>query len=457
MAAPLSGAKGPTSAPQAPSNLFHFRDSRVHHHPQQRLPNPPSECPLTSTIDRHFRPLFAVLLYPTNPLIATFSTTSRSTTLRISLLRLDLYMFIMTDVRALLRQQRAARRIEHPHASYSDSGKLSCAICLEPIKAESLWEGHLRSAGHRERVQVLFNTDKNSNGPSYAGFVDQASAAAGLSTNKRKHSDSDDEMGDTFDEDAARRKKSRPDVVTTSDENQQAAAERSKPLTPPLTRRTSGTPTFGVEIQMPSRPATPVAVREDREKNSSGSAGTPMSITPKPASQNRSPLIPHEPQQKQPLKTSTPAPVADDLWAEFEADLLQEKKKPAAVAALEDGDAVISAPVMTNEEIAAKSEEEERQKRRALADIELEDEKEEATRALETEFEVMEELEARARKLRERREALRVQGGGGSAAPAAATAKGPALGKENAAVAEDEDDEDDDEDEDDWDGFRFRA
>ncbi|KAK0744411.1 hypothetical protein B0T21DRAFT_357778 [Apiosordaria backusii] len=362
----------------------------------------------------------------------------------------------MADVRALLRQQRAARRIEHPHASYSDSGKLSCAACHEPIKAETLWEGHLRSAGHRQRVQVLSNTANNSNGPSYAGFVDQNSAAATPSNNKRKHSDSDDEMGDTFDEDAARRKKSRPDMVSTSDENQRAAVERGKPLTPPLTRRTSGTPTFGVEMQMPSRPATPVAIREERERNSSGSAGTPMSITPKPASQNRSPLIPDEPEQKQPPKKSALAPVADDLWAEFEADLLQEKKKPAAIAALENSDAVISTPVMTSAEIAAKSEGEEKQKRRALADIQLEDEKEEATRALETEFEVMEELEARARKLRERREALRVQGGGTTVAPVANAGKGPALGKENATVQDDEED-DDDEDEDDWDGFRFRA
>ncbi|KAK4198723.1 hypothetical protein QBC40DRAFT_266461 [Triangularia verruculosa] len=349
----------------------------------------------------------------------------------------------MADVRALLRQQRAARRVEHPHASYSDSGRLSCAVCHEPIKVESLWEGHLRSAAHRQRVQVLSNTNANSNGPSYAGFVDQTSVAAAPSTNKRKHGDSDDEMGDTFDEDAARRKKSRPD----------------KPLTPPLTRRTSGTPTFGVEMQMPSRPATPVAIREERDRNGSGSAGTPMSITPKPASQNRSPPIPDEPPQKEPPKTSVPAPVADDLWAEFEADLLHEKKKPAAVAALENSDGVISAPVMTNEEVAAKSEEEERQKRRALADIELEDEKEEATRALETEFEVMEELEARARKLRERREALRVQRSGGSAVPVPSTGKEAAPGKENDVVAENEEDDDDDDEgeEDDWDGFRFRA
>lgn len=134
--------------------------------------------------------------------------------------------------------------------------------------------------------------------------------------------------------------------------------------------------------------------------------------------------------------------------------------------------------------------------------MEIEDEREEATRALETEFEVMEELEARARRLRERREALRAgrklgdagqgaetgagvgqgegmidtpMGGGdkddvgegvGKTTGAAAAAVLAALGKENAVGAtkgkvveevEDEEEEDDEDDEDDWDGFRFRA
>ncbi|KAK3987964.1 hypothetical protein QBC44DRAFT_330217 [Cladorrhinum sp. PSN332] len=406
----------------------------------------------------------------------------------------------MADVRALLRQQRAARRIEHPLAAYSDSGKkLSCTVCRELIKSEALWDGHLRSAGHRQRLQGLANEDRDNSNPAapskatprYAGFVDQDQSSDGnnnnngytatATTNKRKHAvdedeDEEEEMGDGIaDEEAVRRKRTKQDGDT-----HEAGTSRpvvgGKPLTPPLTRRTSGTPTFGVEMQIPSRPATPgPAGREDRN------SGTPMSITPKPAttSNNRSPLIPDEATiPTHPSKTTSTAPtttsaaaapIDDDVWAAFEADLVHEKPKPAVPAAVAafNTDAVISAPVMSAAEVAAKSEEEEKQKRRLLADIQLEDEKEDATRALETEFEVMEELEARARKLRERREALRLHGGSVEASAVTAVvgavgaqAKGQDLGKENtpAAGEMDEDDEDEDEEEeDDWDGFRFRA
>lgn len=409
----------------------------------------------------------------------------------------------MADVRALLRQQRAARRIDHPLAAYSDSGKLSCTACREPIKSESLWEGHLRSAGHRQRLQQGSSsrvkdgnakpaptpTPASSSTPRYAGFVDddddrhhhienQSSdirngypasiASTSTTASKRRHGggDSDEE---TQDEDAARRKRNKTDLATHEGEGVVEPSVRSgKPLTPPLTRRTSGTPTFGVEMQIPSRPATP-SRGEDR------SNGTPMSIsgnTPKPApTVNRSPLIPNAAATSQPTTTTagtTVAPVDDDVWAAFEADLVQEKPKPAVPAALAalEGDAVISAPVMSAAEIQAKSEEEEKQKRRALADIQIEDEKEDATRALETEFEVMEELEARARKLRERREALRLRAGsveasGGGGVPDAVKGQQQqqqALGKENTpgALGMDEEDDEDDE-EDDWDGFRFRV
>lgn len=116
---------------------------------------------------------------------------------------------------------------------------------------------------------------------------------------------------------------------------------------------------------------------------------------------------------------------------------------------------------MSAAEIAAKSHDEEHEKRRALVDVQRDDEREDATRALEAEFEVMEELEARARRLRERREALRVQRGGEVAAAAVEKkGGGEGAGKENSSnrvgVVEEEEDEDDDE-EDDWDGFRFRA
>lgn len=120
---------------------------------------------------------------------------------------------------------------------------------------------------------------------------------------------------------------------------------------------------------------------------------------------------------------------------------------------------MISAPAMSAAEIAAKSHGEEHEKRRALVDVQRDDEREDATRALENEFEVMEELEARARRLRERREALRVQRGGEAAAVSEKKGSGEGAGKENSSnrmgVVEEEEDEDDEED--DWDGFRFRT
>lgn len=383
----------------------------------------------------------------------------------------------MADVRALLRQQRAARRIEHPHASYSDAGKLVCTVCSEHVKTESLWDGHLRSAPHRQRLQRLHQESAKNGTNGYAGFVGEGSDGKGpMASHKRKLSGSDEDMVDQ--EDEARRKRTRPEPSTERSPQETGTPakkdgghEPGKPITPPFTRRTSGTPTAGVEMQMPSRPATPSA------------GGTPMATTPKAAPIGRSPLIPDEAtvSQQEAIRGTQPTsgsaasgataaaaapppavPVDEDEWAAFEADLVhgvtggKDSAKPAAPAAL-NSDAVISAPVMSAAELAAKSEEEERARRRAMVDIQIEDEKEDATRALETEFDVMEELEARARKLRERREALRLQSNS-AAAPAVAAndeEKGAAAGKENAAVQEDE--EDDDDDEDDWDGFRFRA
>lgn len=61
----------------------------------------------------------------------------------------------MADVRSLLRNERASRRINHPHANYSDSGKLSCAVCNIQIKTESLWENHIKSPQHSARLEHL--------------------------------------------------------------------------------------------------------------------------------------------------------------------------------------------------------------------------------------------------------------------------------------------------------------
>ncbi|KAI5198130.1 hypothetical protein E4T39_06902 [Aureobasidium subglaciale] len=83
----------------------------------------------------------------------------------------------MADVRSLLRNERVSRRINHPHANYSDSGKLLCAVCNLHIKTESLWENHIGSSQHTARLERLRANP----------------APAPLQTKKRKAGESDDE------------------------------------------------------------------------------------------------------------------------------------------------------------------------------------------------------------------------------------------------------------------------
>lgn len=456
----------------------------------------------------------------------------------------------MSDARSLLRQQRNARRIQHPHVQYTAPGKLSCTICHEPIKSEALWDNHTRSAGHRQRLLTAaaakgprdaesttingsHNGEPKKNNSSSETLSDEALLAQiiGGSGQKRKHDEDedvemDDAGNDEGDETSAPAKRSKPDLgsptaaptsslsssTTTTAANGSPAQPDSQQSdnnkdtdksskrtstagggggggTPPgLVRRISGTPSHGVELQIPSRPATPSAS---------------ATSTPKATPMGRSPLIPQEGQMAGlPSTTSKPPPKAsfasastttgkegttitttaiaagnedDDDWAAFESEVVHAAPaKPTipatAAAASYSGDAVIAAAPMTAQQLAEKQEEEERERRRAQVDVDLEDEKEEATRALETEFEEMEELEARVRKLKEKREAIR-RGSVPTAAttgplevPSTATkvelpANGAADGAKAEAEDEDDDDDDDDdeEEEDDWAGFRFRA
>ncbi|KAL8339320.1 hypothetical protein RB598_007576 [Gaeumannomyces tritici] len=215
----------------------------------------------------------------------------------------------MADVRSLLRQQRA-RRIDHPHAAYSDAGKLLCLVCHQPVKPES-WDAHVGTSTHRHRAAAK-------------EFEPPAEPAQGP---KRKNDEPEDK-------DAKRR------TAAVMPPN----TPRRAPHTPPL--RQSGTPGLGVELQIPSRPATPNA----RE-------GLGLRISPVERTTNKAPTA-----------GFTADKVDEDEWAAFEAEVA--------------------------EQVAAEQ---------------MEDEREEATRALETEFEEMEELEARVRRLKERREALRVR------------------------------------------------
>ncbi|KAI0534439.1 hypothetical protein GGR58DRAFT_482687 [Xylaria digitata] len=376
----------------------------------------------------------------------------------------------MADARALLRAHRAENRIKHPHAAYSDAGKLLCKLCHDVVKTESLWDTHIRSQPHRQRLQALQQQPTQT-------------------TDKRKRSDDTDEiMSDAGEgQDTTRVKRSRTDAASTANDagnGVQGNIEKEKTQTPPgLTRRTSGTPVQGVEIAIPSRPATPLA----------GSNSTVS--TPKAMSMGRSPLVGSDTSSMSGVTTVPPAatsiPISNDMlsiptqnttgalstgntttatatataqassdgvdeaeWAAFEAEMsvLDAPAPPTAASAVNGpsglyANATISAPALSAAQLAAKSQEEEHERRKQAIEAEMADEREDATRALETEFEEMEELEGRVRRLKERREKLRKE--------SVMNLRGVDEKENIRADALEEDDDEDDEDE--WDGFRFRA
>ncbi|TFB03068.1 hypothetical protein CCMA1212_005537 [Trichoderma ghanense] len=413
----------------------------------------------------------------------------------------------MADVRALLRQQRAARRITHPYATYSDTGKLLCTLCRDLIRAESHWDAHLASDKHRKRLSAISATQKVHGNEEYreSDEVNDQEQSEGLddiegrdqradtpsSTHKRK-----------LDHVAAATAADEHDTDKDIDDEDEARRKRSRHASPDTGRRKQPQgPSQGVQVQMPSRSTTPA----DSQHSGSSAAKTTTKLATSlpsrqasnlatPASSSSMSIQQQEPQQQEPKQqqqplqppastsTSQTQQIDEDEWAAFEADI-------AAESAPYDADAVISRPAMTAEEAAAAKEaaaaEQEAaalqnpESRRTKADADIEDEREEATRALEDEFEEMQELEARVRRLKEKREALMRKRGDtvsqdhqvdDDVASLQATTKPSSdaqeEGKENAITSaamnqveaeDDAEDDEDDDDEDDWDGFRFRT
>ncbi len=380
----------------------------------------------------------------------------------------------MADVRSLLRQQNQARRIEHPYASYSDAGKLLCTLCRDQVRAESQWDSHLQSDTHRQRLQAAKQAQA-----AQKAQQEEATAAAAAATSQNggdeytaMHSQKrkvDDEADAMDVDDAARRKRSRADISIPNDQlspdaadasasaavAEQANGRRDANRTPPtLVRRMSSTPSRGVELQIPSRPATPAHRDSSNSTPGAGSlhsgaaAGTPTTTLSAQAHSRAA----------EPHKAAGTTQVDEAEWAAFEADI-------AAAGAPYSEDAVISAPAMNADQVAAAAEGDgdgdgdggDHGKRRLKAEAEIAGEKEDATKAMEDEFDDMQELEARVKRLKEKREELRKRTESnslesGAARPQVAVEETPV----EAAVASDEEDDDDDDD-DDWDGFRFRT
>ncbi|KAH0489708.1 hypothetical protein TgHK011_010126 [Trichoderma gracile] len=421
----------------------------------------------------------------------------------------------MADVRALLRQQRAARRITHPHAAYSDTGKLLCTLCRDQIRAESHWDAHLAGDKHRKRLSAIAAPPPtDANGIDDYCETDEVNDQVQIEDLEDDVEEGRDQRADT--PSSAHKRKldhgaaaslDEHDTDKDADDEDEVRRKRSRHASPETGRRKPQGPSQGVQVQMPSRSTTPA---DSQHSGSSAARSTTKLATSLPSRQASNLATPassssmsiqqeapsqpqpqrQPPQQPQPPAASTSQDqqqqqqINEDEWAAFEADI-------AAETAPYDADAVISRPAMTAEEAAAAKEAaaaeqealENPESRKTKADADIEDEREEASRALEEEFEEMQELEARVQRLKEKREALmRRRGetvgqdqadGDDVAASLRATTAKPSSGARdegnekaittsdmNGAEAEnnDEDDEDDEEDEeDDWDGFRFRT
>lgn len=400
----------------------------------------------------------------------------------------------MADARALLRAHRAENRITHPHAAYSDTGKLVCKLCRETVKSEALWEGHVRSANHSRSLAALQAQQQQQQQNTGTGDEERNPY---YNSNKRKHDDVDESMSDTGAEEdgtagaagdsaAGPKKRSRTDTQTP----------------PHLPRRTSNTPVQGVEIAIPSRPATPHAAGGSNSSTSTpvnlpvgaGGTSTPASFTssgsnnhlrPNNNNNNNTTTTARAPtsaaqqhQQQQGPSNSGSGTIDESEWAAFEAEMAEADNAAPPTSLLPAyQDATISAPALTAEQVAAE-EENQRRSRKTLLDTAIADEREDAAQRLEAEFDEMEELEGRVRRLKARREELlllRRQGQGqgekrksreaGDGVFAFVGAGGEGSGNnedegegKREGEGDDEDDDEDDEDEDEeYDVFRFRA
>jgi len=317
----------------------------------------------------------------------------------------------MADVRSLLRNERAARRISHPHATYSTTGTLVCLVCHIQLKSESLWDGHLRSAQHAMRLQRIRD-----------GTLGRPPGAPAPEL-RRETPETEDDDGTT------------PPTVDTS-----------------LTNGSNG-------IQGKKRKADD---REGHDGDEEGRKRSKSTALPKGffdgGSQDEVPELPasHGTTAQQPatsVSTTKNEPavaeapgVDEDEWAAFEADI-------AAAEAPVTEDAVISAPAISAEELAAKAREEESEQKKERGEEEVEGDKEDAARKLEDEFEEMHELEEKVKRLKEKREALRVK----SAIDGVQASRAEPAEVELGTEAQDEEDEDEYDEDDDWDGFRLKA
>ena len=310
----------------------------------------------------------------------------------------------MADVRSLLRNERAQRRINHPQAVYSATGTLECSVCHIPLKSDvEIWDKHLKSTQHAMRQERLrlstSQRPKSTNLPDRAGEASTREVSTG--SKKRKADDGDDDS----------RKRTRP-VVGAPGSFLDETSEPNKPSSQPVT---------GGHDKI---------VKGDvRASDAAASLASP------------------EPPTDFPVQPAI-APIDEDEWAAFERDVATPPPDPSAPSAFTAA-ATISAAPMTAAELAAQSREQASMQGREKAEAEVEGEKEDAARALEEEFDEMDGLEERVRRLREKREELRLRRAKEIEERLQDERKKEMEGKRTDGVEEDQASEDD-EDENEW-------
>lgn len=271
----------------------------------------------------------------------------------------------MTDVRSLLRNERASRRIVHPQATYSTTGTLVCLVCHIQLKAESQWEKHLLSAQHAMRLQRIRDGT--------LGRPPGAPPSVGESLNgggkKRKADDGEERAKKRrvqFEESIRKEPiEGGSDATADSDQDGQdreGSTATTALITPPLPGLSTVPPTPSIH-----------ATNNTRSDNLS--------------------------------TTNNHQAIDEDEWAAFE----REVATPPPITSVLTSEATISAAPLSAAEIAAQDREQASLQKKERMEAVIEGEKEDAARRLEDEFEEMAGLEEKLRRLREQREALRKQ------------------------------------------------
>lgn len=270
----------------------------------------------------------------------------------------------MTDVRSLLRNERASRRIVHPQATYSTTGTLVCLVCHIQLKAESQWEKHLRSAQHAMRLQRIRDGTLG-RPPGAPPPVEESLNGGGK---KRKADDGEERAKKRrvqFEQTVPEEPVQRDSDAAAADSDQGGQDGEGLLETATLVPRPQPEP-----FNMPPTPPN------DATKNSgSGNLSTSNS---------------HQ-------------TIDEDEWAAFE----REVATPPPTTSILMSEATISAAPLSAAEIAAQEREEANAQKKERMEAVVEGEREDAARRLEDEFEEMAGLEEKVRRLREQREQLR--------------------------------------------------